>query len=71
MTHMFSTGRLASMRGVRAVIGLGFGATIGCQGANERLLSVVDPDIINPSDVVSPEAAVQKPNYRLIMLRLS
>ncbi len=58
MTHMFLTGRPAAVRGLRAVIGLGFMAAIGCQSANEKLLSVTDPDIINPSDVVSPEAAV-------------
>ncbi len=37
-------------------------ATIGCQAANDRLLQVTDPDIINPSDVLSAEAAVAVAN---------
>ncbi len=34
----------------------------GCQAANDRFLNVVDPDIINPSDVNSGESAVALAN---------
>ncbi len=37
-------------------------SAVACQSANDKLLQVVDPDIINPSDVVSAEAAVAVAN---------
>ncbi len=37
-------------------------SVVACQSANDRLLQVVDPDIINPGDVVSAEAAVAVAN---------
>ncbi len=35
---------------------------VACQAANDRLLRVTDPDILNPGDVVSAEAAVAVAN---------
>lgn len=38
-----------------AVLALSF---VGCQTANDRLLGVTDPDIINPTDIVNADGAV-------------
>lgn len=58
MTTNQSTGRTFLPRRLGAVLALGAVFAAGaCQSANDRLLQVTDPDIINPSDVVSAAAA--------------
>lgn len=58
MTKHHTTGRPSSPRRLGATLALAMllGAA-ACDSANERLLAVTDPDIINPENVVSPEAA--------------
>ncbi len=46
-----------SRRLARAAAAIAIVLTAACSEANERLLQVVDPDIINPSDAASPEGA--------------
>ena len=53
--------RLSGPRALGRRLGAGAAlalALAGCQGANDRLLGVVDPDVINPSDVSNADAAV-------------
>ena len=63
MTKINSTGRSTMPRrvGTGLTLALAMSAT-ACQEANKQFLQVTDPDIINPSDVVSPEAAVAVAN---------
>ncbi|WP_373061143.1 hypothetical protein, partial [Gemmatimonas sp.] len=72
MTKNNSTGRTTMPRrlGTGLTLALALSAT-ACQEANDRLLQVVDPDIINPSDVVSPEAAVAVANGAIATFRLT
>jgi hypothetical protein len=44
-------------QGTRAGAFVMLALAVGCSEANERLLGVVDPDIINPSDAASEEGA--------------
>ncbi len=63
MTSYNNTGRLFSTRRIGGTLALSLTlSAVACQGANDRLLQVTDPDIINPSDVVSAEAAVALAN---------
>lgn len=63
MTMNKTTGRPYSPRRLGATLALSITLlSVGCQGANDRLLAVTDPDIINPSAVVSAEAAVAVAN---------
>ena len=59
MTTINSTGRSTMPRrlGAGLTLALAMSAT-ACQEANNRFLNVVDPDIIFPNEVLSPEAAV-------------
>ena len=53
--------RLLGRRPVSRAIGAGAALAIAlsaCSEANERLLGVVDPDIINPSDISNAEGAI-------------
>ena len=58
MTIKHSTGRLHSPKRLGAAVALTLSlSAVACQSANDRLLQVTDPDIINPSDVLSSDAA--------------
>ncbi len=65
-----STGRSTMPRrlGTGLTLALAMSAT-ACQEANKQFLNVVDPDIINPADVVSPEAAVAVANGAIATFR--
>ena len=55
-----TTTRLTGPRALGRRLGAGAAlalALAGCQAANDRLLGVVDPDIINPTDVSTADAA--------------
>jgi hypothetical protein len=55
-----TTTRLSGPRALGRRLGAGAAlalALAGCQAANDRLLGVVDPDIINPTDVSTADAA--------------
>jgi hypothetical protein len=54
MTRLLGQRALGRRIGAGAVLALLLG---GCQAANDQLLGVVDPDIINPSDVNNADAA--------------
>ena len=56
-TYRFPMGRSARTAAVLALVLAG-----ACSEANERLLQVTDPDIINPADVRSPEGATAVAN---------
>ena len=60
MTTQFFRGRRSRALGVAAAA-LALSLT-ACQTANDRLLGVTDPDIINPSDIVSADGAVALAN---------
>lgn len=63
MTIKHTTGRPFSSRHLAATVALTLTLlSAGCDAANERLLSVTDPDIINPGDVASAAAAVALAN---------
>ena len=63
MTINKTTGRPFSPRCTGATLALSIALLSGaCQGANDRLLAVTDPDIISPAQVVSAEAAVAVAN---------
>jgi len=70
MTQRHTTGRSTMPRrlGTALTLALAISAT-ACQEANNQLLRVTDPDIINPSDVVSPEAAVAVANGAIATFR--
>ncbi|WP_373065333.1 hypothetical protein [Gemmatimonas sp.] len=70
MTKINSTGRSTMPRrlGTGLTLALAMSAT-ACQEANNQFLNVVDPDIINPADVVSPEAAVAVANGAIATFR--
>jgi hypothetical protein len=70
MTQKHTTGRSTMPRrlGTGLTLALAISAT-ACQEANNQLLQVTDPDIINPSDVVSPEAAVAVANGAIATFR--
>lgn len=70
MTKINSTGRSTMPRrlGTALTLALAMSAT-ACQEANKQFLQVTDPDIINPSDVVSPEAAVAVANGAIATFR--
>jgi hypothetical protein len=60
MTTQFFRGRRSRALGAAAAaLALSLSA---CQTANDRLLGVTDPDIINPSDIVSADGAVALAN---------
>ena len=62
MTSFHTTGQ-PTLRRFRTAVALSLSLSLlACQSANDRLLQVVDPDIINPTDVVSAEAAVAVAN---------
>lgn len=70
MTIKKTTGRPFSPRRVGATIALSaMLLSVGCQSASERLLQVTDPDVINPSDVVSAAAAVAVANGTIATFR--
>ena len=70
MTQKHTTGRSTMPRrlGTGITLALAISAT-ACQEVNNQLLQVTDPDIINPSDVVSPEAAVAVANGAIATFR--
>ncbi len=58
MTNKHTTGRLLSPKRIGAAVVFSLTlSSVACQSANDRLLQVTDPDIINPSDVLSSDAA--------------
>lgn len=63
-----SKGRRA-MRWRTSALAASLVASTACESANERLLGVTDPDIINPGDVVSSEAAVAVANGTIATFR--
>ena len=70
MTNKTNTGRPFSIRRVGAAFALSLSlSTVACQTANDRLLQVTDPDIINPSDVLSPDAAIALANGAISTFR--
>lgn len=72
MTIKKSTGRPSSRKRIAASVALSLTiSAAACQKANDRLLQVTDPDIINPTDVVSPEAAVALANGALSTFKLT
>ena len=72
MTTQHTSGRTFSHTrfGLAVVAALTL-TNVGCQAANDRLLRVTDPDIINPSDVVSAEAAVAVANGVIATFKLT
>lgn len=66
MTTLRHPGRRALGRRLGAGAALALALALpGCQAANDRLLGVVDPDIISPSDVNSADAATALGNGAL------
>jgi hypothetical protein len=58
MTIKHNTGRLRTPQRIGAAVAVSLTlVAVACQSANDRLLQVTDPDIINPSDVLSVDAA--------------
>lgn len=58
MTTNYNTGRSCSPRRIGATLALTTALlSAACASASDKLLAVTDPDIINPSDVVSVAAA--------------
>ncbi len=72
MTKTNSTGRSLMPRRLSVSMTLALTLTAaGCQSANDKFLQVTDPDIIDPSAVVSPEAAVAVANGAIATFRLT
>jgi len=58
-THRFLGRRSRALSAAAAALALSLTA---CQTANDRLLGVTDPDIINPNDIVNADGAVALAN---------
>ena len=58
-TYRFLGRRSRELRAAAAALALALSA---CQTANDRLLGVTDPDIINPNDIVNADGAVALAN---------
>ncbi|WP_337172217.1 hypothetical protein [Gemmatimonas aurantiaca] len=68
MTSFRLLGRFPVSRAIGAGAALAI-ALSACSEANERLLGVVDPDIINPSDITNAEGAIALGNGALNSFR--
>ena len=71
MTIKHTTGQRSMPKLVASMLTLSLTlSSVGCQTANDKLLQVTDPDIINPNDVVSAEAAVAVANGTIATFKL-
>jgi len=72
MTSRNFTGRPSTSKRIGTTLALSLALTgTACQAANDKLLQVTDPDIINPSDVTSSEAAVALANGTINTFKLT
>ncbi len=72
MTLKNTTGRPSMTKRIGTTLALSLTlAGAACQAANDKLLQVTDPDIINPSDVTSAEAAVALANGAINTFKLT
>ena len=70
MTSFFFVDRSSSLARIGSAMALVLGLAIpGCNTASDKLLGVTDPDVINPDDIKTAEAAVAVANGALNTFR--